>query len=537
MLEDVLFDQADKEELPQQEDFGAEEEEIVAPEESEPPAVAWGLPPTRRSSTSTVKDDSEPIPHKRSATELDPFTFAFGMWCEVSKITRHQYQSLLEVLSLAESVESLRTLPGTITTLKKYVKEQLPLLPLRRKMLDLHSDKLPTMTPDEKAQEDDIAKGKGLKGFMYFFDAVELFRTVVASAQIRGKMHIGPANFVQKPSELYHSMAWATSILSCSGQYATYPNGNPIFPSDVISYCCGVEYCDCATLPHLGRVFAVGKDFTGDESGLDYGKLVLQVQRLYSGSQFPVELKKHPWHRSSTAIELLLAHRKFHMVAPRHVVERIVNIHFDYRYEGIQGDRYPSAVNYTSQYVVRNTVIPGRKEIDPLQLSSPPRGELELARYGRPHLEQYAAKRTLSIPLLIFIDAFGVYRNMYRSLMGIYATIAAMDWRERKRRANVFPLTLGPYASDFSDVIQTLTPDLTRLHEGHFAMDVDGEETIILAYPLAFTGDMPQQALNGGFMSPLAKRGCSKCLVTKDQRSNLTFDVYHNARVYHRVVQ
>ena len=77
------------------------------------------------------------------------------------------------------------------------------------------------------------------------------------------------------------------------------------------------------------------------------------------------------------------------------------------------------------------------------------RGELELSTYGRAYLTNFHIQiySTLCIPLLTFIDVFGLYRNMYRLLTSIYATIAALNWRERKRRANVLPLALGLYAT------------------------------------------------------------------------------------------
>ena len=37
-------------------------------------------------------------------------------------------------------------------------------------------------------------------------------------------------------------------------------------------------------------------------------------------------------------------------------------------------------------------------------------------------------------------------------------------------------------------------------------------------------------------MSPIANRGCSKCLVTKKQKVDLTFNVVLNARYHHRVL-
>ena len=109
-------------------------------------------------------------------------------------------------------------------------------------------------------------------------------------------------------------------------------------------------------------------------------------------------------------------------------------------------------------YSLRYMQLMGHQDIEhktPYALCSI-RGELELSTYGRPHLISFGKNNTLCIPLLTFIDAFGLYRNMYRSLMGIYATIAALNWRERRRRANVLPLALGPHATNFADVIKVL---------------------------------------------------------------------------------
>ncbi|OXV05983.1 hypothetical protein Egran_06249, partial [Elaphomyces granulatus] len=36
--------------------------------------------------------------------------------------------------------------------------------------------------------------------------------------------------------------------------------------------------------------------------------------------------------------------------------------------------------------------------------------------------------------------------------MGIYLMVAALTFRERNRRANVLPLTLGPHGNNFEDI-------------------------------------------------------------------------------------
>lgn len=63
---------------------------------------------------------------------------------------------------------------------------------------------------------------------------------------------------------------------------------------------------------------------------------------------------------------------------------------------------------------------------------------------------------TLSVPLLGFIDGFGVHRSSYRSLMGFYVTPAALPEDLRSREANISPIALGPHGSDFGDVVKAL---------------------------------------------------------------------------------
>ena len=55
---------------------------------------------------------------------------------------------------------------------------------------------------------------------------------------------------------------------------------------------------------------------------------------------------------------------------------------------------------------------------------SPLRGELGLQAFGGDHLKGFDTKNTqkqvVSLPLIMFIDGFGLYRNTYRTLMGMY---------------------------------------------------------------------------------------------------------------------
>ena len=151
------------------------------------------------------------------------------------------------------------------------------MIKIRRKEVPLAQEKLPTLSAQQKNQ---FPKGP-TSGWLYFFDPLPLFTTILSSLIFLNKMHIGMAEYIDEPSELWHSRSWSASIRSCSGDFAHYPNGEPIFPSDIVLYQCLEEMCHCQAEPpepHYGRVFSVGRDRTA--SALRQGEIAIQVQVL-----------------------------------------------------------------------------------------------------------------------------------------------------------------------------------------------------------------------------------------------------------------
>jgi len=70
----------------------------------------------------------------------------------------------------------------------------------------------------------------------------------------------------------------------------------------------------------------------------------------------------------------------------------------------------------------------------------------------------------VSIPLIVFIDSFGLYCNMSRSLIGFYLINGAFAAKERSRYVNVILLTLGLYSSNTYDVMHAIGPRIASLN-------------------------------------------------------------------------
>lgn len=96
----------------------------------------------------------------------------------------------------------------------------------------------------------------------------------------------------------------------------------------------------------------------------------------------------------------------------------------------------------------------------------------------------------MSVPLITFINAFGLYRNLYRLLIGIYFIVAALSTRERNRRANVLPLILSPYRSNFADVVEAIK--LLTVLDRSVKVYIPRIGTVLLVvFTFAFLRDMP----------------------------------------------
>lgn len=70
------------------------------------------------------------------------------------------------------------------------------------------------------------------------------------------------------------------------------------------------------------------------------------------------------------------------------------------------------------------------------------------------------------MPLYFYIDTFRLYRNMYRTLIGIYLFIAVLTNKERSRRANIIPLTLSLYSYNLLEVIDVVGTVVSALDIG-----------------------------------------------------------------------
>lgn len=93
------------------------------------------------------------------------------------------------------------------------------------------------------------------------------------------------------------------------------------------------------------------------------------------------------------------------------------------------------------------------------------------------------------MPIINFIDDFGLYCNIYRALIGLYIINATFTILERRRRTNIFPLTIGPYSSNLEGVINIIGSFLVQL-DASIIITINRQETLVYAIIVYFIANI-----------------------------------------------
>ncbi|KAF1935730.1 hypothetical protein EJ02DRAFT_428167 [Clathrospora elynae] len=479
----------------------------------------------------SAKDPSEEVPYHTAEFDMTEFRLGITNFVNKHRLSRSAYVELRAVLYLLNPVHpEVAALPRRIDTIKKDFNKQLPLLKMRKRQLQLDPTKLPTRS---KHTED-----------LYLFDMRDVFRRMLHSKTMMRRVHIGMAHIVDNPVEFWHSQAWAGSNRTTSGEFAMIHRNRheaePILTSDF------VWYKSANGKSRLGRVMTVGKDFRriAKARGAD-GEVTLFIgalATLLDTENLAPDLADDAYCATPSVTngraELFLVEGVEQVeIKESQLLFRKSRIFLDYYW----GTSTPHRTLPDHKYYIRRILTLGKSSgIRKLALSHPHRGKLELIAHPRADLLQMLTpnlgRKVVSFPYTAFIDGFGVYRNMHRSITGKYLQFAFLDELERKRQINVFPLTLGPFGANWEDVVKSLM-HLTKLEAGVEVILDDGTPVVVCAPCLCYIGDMPQQQANSGCKSQNAQHFCRHCLISSDERGNLGYNTIINGRYHFEMIQ
>ncbi|KAI1828553.1 hypothetical protein F4861DRAFT_534975 [Xylaria intraflava] len=492
--------------------------------------VASGVDGTSETITDGVShplDKTREVRHRPTPPTLSAFHTMLAIWENEHSVSRDAHSQLVEIFQLANSLEEIQLTAKTQGSPIHRVVQSLPLWRIRTMPVTLDHTVLPTRT---KLKED-----------LVVLDLRDIVMSILSSPYMRTHAYHGMAHLTDSGIGIenpWQANWWGESIRSTSGQFFHYNDGSPIFPSDFIIWRCPGPECRvtgsiCHT--HYGRVRYCGWDKRGQAaSPTDTPDIpVILVQNVVDKDcvtgAMSSDLQSTCFsHRTIGRMELIIVEDDEVSLTPDHIIEHVPEVVIDYYYDPTVTAR-PGPL--TSPCTVRLIYNQSRRQYRVVKLSSPHRAELELRAYGRRHfVERFAQQDVVSLPFQMFIDAFGLYRNMYRSLMGVYLTPEFLPPQLRSRRANIFPLTLGPHGADLTDVLAGLfhMKDLDAGTE----LDLWGRKVFVCSFVNCITGDMPSQQKLAGCLSPRATLPCRNCFVKGDAKSDLGFDIINQGR-YH----
>lgn len=360
-------------------------------------------------------------------------------------------------------------------------------------------------------------------------------------------MYIGLSKYYDAylQDKLYKSYTQRSSIRTISSKFAYYRTGLPILLSDCISFDCRVPNCRkgyrlVAAFAYISRIIGVRRDFRSSTSIVRRGQVILQIQELFylqdilSNTNFKLPLAEN---------EVFLSQNNVFFCTKTQVRHRF-DIVLDYTFGNNKLSPDRALYTCSTSLILRRIVDFGSNRdivITPLYLNYPIRRELEITVFGRTYIESLDSRmsrerKTILLPLITFIDAFGLYRNLYCSLIGIYFILAALNTYERNRRANVSPLILRPYSSNFVDVVEAIRL-LSALDKG-IKVYIPREGIVLLvAFTFAFLGDMPQQQKNSRIKTQRTNLSYRICYIYTDFRGLLDYDIFLKGRYYYTVIE
>lgn len=445
---------------------------------------------------------------------IETIRLAAYLFCAKANISRTSYSRLKEMLSLLKQANGDPvTLPEKIDTLCEHIRDRIPLLKIMKKQVYVKSNKLPTLPEQSK-----MTRHTGRLTYHYWYDPIDLFTHILSASELTSKMFFGMGQLTDNGTEFWHSRAWASSTMTTSGHFAYTQSGAVIFPGDIVT----IEPSDGYT---KARVLAVQANMR--PTSVLYGEIVITCQPVVEGENYR-EL-------STYTTELVIVDQE--MILPAQVVlDRLpVEMLWKFHPENPRTDQTLRRLYRSTKQFIRYMVDPADHSSRAIRFTHPTRGDLEVRLYGRAHLETFTVAnhngRIASLPFMLFVDDFGIFRNAHYSIKGWYVTPASLGYRDRRSPANHFTLTLGPHGASMDDTVDCLEPGLQLLANGTM-LNINGVEYQVRAFPFCLTGDMPRMHDSSGFLRHNATYGCRSCLCPRESRGDLEYDTVGNGRFH-----
>ena len=137
-------------------------------------------------------DLTEEVPRIEQPFTMSAFYTGLALFVNKHNVSRDMYVELRQLLHLITPLPAeIKTLPKRVDTIKETLKNQLPLLKTRQRILNLNPHQLPTHSSHTEP--------------MLTFDMRDVFRRMLHADALLNSGYFGMAHYVDAPTELWHS--------------------------------------------------------------------------------------------------------------------------------------------------------------------------------------------------------------------------------------------------------------------------------------------------------------------------------------------
>ncbi|KAI1822854.1 hypothetical protein F4861DRAFT_540577 [Xylaria intraflava] len=479
-------------------------------------------------------EEYKPDPLTMTMTE-----FKFALFLSEFHLSRRAWRALQEVITTSP-YEELLALPKWKPTLMDKFTKQLPKCAMRRTTVKLNTAKL----PNRASPVEDLVS----------MDMESYISRLLHSPLHKQNIYQGLAHLTRFTTEFWHTRAWGESLRTTSGQFLKNLIGEYVLPSDFVRFMCLRDECFCHRLKkfggccshHLGRVTYCGLDKTGRFSDEHPVVLIAPVYEPHDlpddeqEDQFTALVDSRPFAPGNREVEeVILVQGEELLIPAENIVEYVPEVAIDYNFDPKDEGDYnpPFAKGLIIRYIWNKLELQtvNKHVFIPARLTNPHRAELELKLKSRADwIKDFTTRPAVSLPWKLFIDAFGLYRNMYRSMTGVYPLPTFYPDHIANRRASVTPLTVGLYGMDTSDLLNELS-HIDYLATGH-NMTINGVDTHVVSFTICFVSDLPQQQELSGCKDHKALQPCRFCMIPKALRHDLDYNIIEFGRYHNEIM-
>ena len=337
-------------------------------------------------------------------------------------------------------------------------------------------------------------------------------------------MYFGPGIDSETKSEHWHGTLWGESPLFGDDQIKIlegiynhiinslycYHHINYFVYNMIVIYKSGeFIYYHYNNERQLGRLRAILKNANN--------KYRLRIQEVVSYDNLPEIFKGRVRQERSIAGEVWLKDEAYQTIAISQVLEKAnVMIVYQHQYVPETALRITKIIyRYQSRWHIRDVI------------------------FSYQHPSDYITLRLLpsSLPVYklfidLYYDDFGIYRNVYHSLGGIYLQFGNMPSHERKLLKNHFVLGFVPFGGNFNEFIQPFISEMKEFEQGKL-MKVNGQDAWVIAGLGVVTADLPQGNDMAGVLRHNAMKGCRTCSVSYNSLTDFNQDLQKISRYHH----